>query len=170
MTDDILALNVGSSSLRFALFDAADLALRLRGHVDFGHAHSRTSLSGPLAGELSGFVATGQDAGEVVEHLVDSLQAGLPQLSLRCASHRIVHGGGLDPRPHRFNAALIDRLQRWAPMALLPRYQNGSSRLGRPPSSRSLTVHQARWSASSRAARRSCSPVAWSRANRACAL
>jgi acetate kinase len=119
MTDDILALNVGSSSLRFALFDAADLALRLRGHVDFGHALSRTSLSGPLAGELSGFVATGQDSGEVVEHLVDSLQAGLPHLSLRCASHRIVHGGDLDPRSHRLNAALIDRLQRWTPMALL---------------------------------------------------
>lgn len=119
MSDDILALNVGSSSLRFALFDAADLALRLRGHVDFGHARSRTSLSGPLAGELSGFVATSQDAGEAVEHLVDSLHAGLPQLSIRCASHRIVHGGDLEPRPHRLNAELIDRLQRWAPMALL---------------------------------------------------
>jgi acetate kinase len=119
MTDDILALNVGSSSLRFALFDAADLALRLRGHVDFGHTHSRTSLSGPLAGDLGGFAATGQDAGEVVERLVDSLHAGLPHLSLRCVSHRIVHGGDLEPRPHRLNAGLIDRLQRWAPMALL---------------------------------------------------
>lgn len=119
MSDGILALNVGSSSLRFALFDAADLALRLRGHVDFGHDRPRTSLSGPLAGDLGGFVATEQDAGEVVEHLVDSLQVSLPQLSLRCASHRIVHAGDLEPRPHRLNAGLIDRLQRWAPMALL---------------------------------------------------
>ncbi|WP_313915268.1 acetate kinase [Tahibacter sp.] len=119
MSDDILALNVGSSSLRFALFDAADLALRLRGHVDFGHAVARTSLSGPLAGQLGDFVVAGQDAGEAVEHLIDSLHSGLPQLSLRCASHRIVHGGDLEPRPHRIDAGLIERLQRWAPMALL---------------------------------------------------
>lgn len=119
MSGDILALNVGSSSLRFALFDATDLALRLRGHVDFGNAHARTSLSGPLAGQLDGFVATGQEAGEVLEHLIDSLHARLPQLSLGCASHRIVHGGDLEPRPHLLQAALIERLQGWAPMALL---------------------------------------------------
>ncbi|TDR41569.1 acetate kinase [Tahibacter aquaticus] len=119
MSDEILALNVGSSSLRFALFDAADLALRLRGHVDFGKDHARTSLSGPLAGHLGGFAAAGQDAGEAVEQLIDSLHVGLPQLSLRCASHRIVHGGDLEPRPYLLHAGLIERLEHWAPMALL---------------------------------------------------
>jgi len=115
MSDDVLALNVGSSSLRFALFDVADLALRLRGHVDFGHAGARTSLSGPLAGQLGEFVAAGQDAGEAV----DRLHTALPNLSLYCASHRIVHGGDLEPRPHQIDAGLVERLQRWAPMALL---------------------------------------------------
>lgn len=118
MSDDILALNVGSSSLRFALFDAADLALRLRGHVDFGHAHARTVLGGPLAGQLGGSIVAGQDAGEAMERLIDALHSGLPQLSLCCASHRILHGGDLEPRPHLLHAALVARLQQWAPMAL----------------------------------------------------
>jgi len=119
MSGDILALNVGSSSLRFALFDASDLTLQLRGHVDFAVASERTSLSGPLAADLNEFAVAGQDAGEAVEQLIDALHASLPQLSLSGATHRIVHGGDLEPRPHLLDAALIERLERWAPMALL---------------------------------------------------
>ena len=34
MSEAILAVNVGSSSIKFAIYDAADLAPRLRGQIE----------------------------------------------------------------------------------------------------------------------------------------
>ena len=118
MTSTILAVNVGSSSLRVALFDAADLAVRVRGHVDFGRGSPRVSVEGPLSGQLGNLEAGHGDSGETVNRLIASLAAVLPPASLRGVSHRIVHSGNRDPRPQLLRDDLIDALQRWAAMAV----------------------------------------------------
>lgn len=118
MTGTILTVNVGSSSLRVALFDATDLAVRLRGHVDFGRDPPRVTLAGPLAGHIGSFEANRDDSGETINHLIGALADALPQSALLGVSHRIVHSGTVEPRPQRLHGDLVDALQRWSAMAI----------------------------------------------------
>ncbi|GMV30470.1 MAG: acetate kinase [Rhodanobacteraceae bacterium] len=118
MTGTLLTVNVGSSSLRVALFDATDLAVRLRGHVDFGRDPPRVTLDGPLAGHVGSFEANRDDNGETINHLIGALADALPQAALLGVSHRIVHSGTAEPRPQRLQDDLVDALQRWSALAI----------------------------------------------------
>ena len=54
MPNAILALNAGSSSLKFALYEADTLVVLCRGEIEeIGRAELK--VSGPLAGELNAF-------------------------------------------------------------------------------------------------------------------
>ncbi len=92
MTQALLVLNAGSSSIKFALYDL-ELALHCRGEIEeIGGA--RMTTSGPLADALIALGSPPQvkDRDTINAWLVATLHQ-LPDIELRAAGHRIVHGG-----------------------------------------------------------------------------
>lgn len=93
MTPAILVLNAGSSSLKFALYAAADLAALHRGALCGG---SQAAMLEALLGRLDALAGTAQ---------------------VVAAGHRIVHGGAAHAAPARVTPALLAELESYAPLA-----------------------------------------------------
>jgi acetate kinase len=112
-----LAINGGSSSIRFALYDmgTAPLRRRLAGKVD------RVGLSGTT---LTAEDASGQrldsramptaDRSSAVLALLDWLEAQPAFASVKAVGHRVVHGMG-HSEPEPVTSAMLDELRRIAP-------------------------------------------------------
>jgi acetate kinase len=128
VTDAILTLNAGSSSLKFALFAAQALAPLARGNIEglgtdpelhlFDGAGARL-----LDDALDGLgAATGHD---VAIPAVLALIAGrFPALAIRAVGHRVVHGGARHAGPALIDDALIAELARLSPLAPLHQPHN----------------------------------------------
>jgi acetate kinase len=129
MSDAILVLNAGSSSIKFSLFE---------GHV-------RPSREGLICdGELDGighrvhFVAkdhsgaslVDQDLAESATHedalatLLSWVERQFPNTPLVAAGHRVVHGGSRYTIPVQINSSVIDELRRLIPLAPLHQPHN----------------------------------------------
>ncbi|ACL55450.1 acetate/propionate family kinase [Methylobacterium nodulans] len=116
MSDAILAINAGSSSLKFALYAAGSLALLCRGGV--------SGLGGPVAVEASGPVPlatgapppAGSNHATAIAWLLDAVRR-MPDLVLRAAGHRVVHGGRDYAAPVLIDGAVLDALERLVPLA-----------------------------------------------------
>ncbi|TIY08737.1 MAG: acetate/propionate family kinase, partial [Mesorhizobium sp.] len=121
MRHAILALNAGSSSIKFGLYDvepSAELQLVSRGTLDLGDA-PRLSVKAadgtvqcdrPLAG----------DAYEAsIGALLDWIESELGGRKLVSAGHRIVHGGREFVEPVRLTPDVIEALDRLTPLAPL---------------------------------------------------
>jgi acetate kinase len=129
MSDVILILNAGSSSIKFSLFE---------GHV-------RPSREGLICdGELDGighrvhFVAkdhsgaslVDQDLAESATHedalatLLSWVERQFPNNPLVAAGHRVVHGGSRYTIPVQINSSVIDELRRLIPLAPLHQPHN----------------------------------------------
>ena len=121
MTDAILVLNAGSSSLKFA------------GYPD-GDGTSVTILRGKIAGIGTSPVymlkdgsavpnadfpqierAKGMD--DLIPSLLGWLNAHLDGITIRAAGHRVVHGGRHRYEPARVTAALLADLEALVPLA-----------------------------------------------------
>lgn len=123
MSDPVLVLNAGSSSVKFSLHDGrtgGDLAARLRGQVegigvaprlevadDRGRILTRSAL--PAGVDQEG--AIGRILGIVAEHLGSA--------RLAAVGHRVVHGGARFDRPVRIDEAVASEIERLAPLAPL---------------------------------------------------
>jgi acetate kinase len=118
----VLTLNAGSSSLKFALFDA-ERAL-LRGQFEditgkpFASAHRAdgTELDAP---DVQG---TGHEA--VLPALLDWVGQHLGGRGLRAAGHRIVHGGDRFTGPVRVDEAVLAAMTSLVPLAPLHQPHN----------------------------------------------
>jgi acetate kinase len=114
---DVLALNCGSSTLKFALFDfppgppdAEPRAVRARGLVDAvgGEATLRTSAP-PAASEALGRVP---DHATALERLLGWLEASIdPPARAAVVGHRVVHGGGRFDAPTLLSDAVIEAIE-----------------------------------------------------------
>ncbi|MHB8885032.1 MAG: acetate/propionate family kinase [Methylovirgula sp.] len=116
MIEAILVLNAGSSSLKFALYDL-ELAPLCRGDIEeIGRANME--LSGPLADQLKSFGSPPKhaDRDTINAWLVANLRK-LPDLVLRAAGHRIVHGGRRFRGPVRIDADVLAELRSLIPLA-----------------------------------------------------
>lgn len=116
MTEAILVLNAGSSSLKFALYDL-ELAPLCRGDIEeIGRANME--LSGPLADQLKphGSPPEHADRDTINAWLVANLRK-LPGLVLRAAGHRIVHGGRRFRGAVRIDADVLAELRSLIPLA-----------------------------------------------------
>lgn len=123
----VLALNAGSSSIKFALFDAFDQPL-WRGRVSgLGHRPQWTwegvvaSQVAPLLPEASASDHSGssfdRDFGHALNIIVE-LVAGQRQ-ALTAVGHRVVHGGGDHVAPVRIDDEVLQDLERYVPLAPL---------------------------------------------------
>ncbi len=133
MTDAVLTLNAGSSSLKFALFESEKgaepeaLKLLVRGVAEGVGVHGADEQARLKASHSTGAVVLDRvfDAGEALTHedfltaIFDFCDARLGAGRLVAAGHRIVHGGANFHQPVRLDAntlAVLEGLDALAPL------------------------------------------------------
>ena len=124
MTDVILVLNAGSSSIKFALFPGEWRPTR-HGlicdgeYAGLGHRVHFTAKDGagaPLADE---YLADGVSHEDALAALLRWLAERFPQHRLIAAGHRVVHGGMVYQGPVRIDDKVVAELTRLVPLAPL---------------------------------------------------
>ena len=124
MSDFLLTLNAGSSSIKFALFanDATPEALA-RGQVDGIGVSPRFCVSGSACPTEDGPVVIDDHAG-AMSVVVDWLDRVGVNARILAVGHRIVHGGLAYAAPVIINQAILDQLQSFIPLAPLHQPHN----------------------------------------------
>jgi acetate kinase len=117
MTQHILVLNAGSSSLKFALFDSKSLSETMRGQISGIGAQPMLEFGGDKRELPSG--AAFAEGLELVRNLLKD--GGFPVEKLAGIGHRIVHGGERYVSPVIVTDGVLDALdglRRLAPLHL----------------------------------------------------
>jgi acetate kinase len=119
-----LVLNSGSSSLKFAAFQAADATdwpLAARGNIDgLGTAPKMSVRYGDGSAVATPKLPDGlRDAGAALEHLFEWLSANFAGVRLVGVGHRIVHGGPRHAGPVLVTPEVLAELRRLVPFAPL---------------------------------------------------
>jgi len=123
MPEALLAVNTGSSSIKFAIYDctAMEPSLQVRGRVTGIGGQARFSVSPKNDAAPSGC----EEALGMVDHagamarLLEWLGSSTPGLSLLGVVHRVVHGGSHFTSATRIDTRVLDALHRLIPMAPL---------------------------------------------------
>jgi acetate kinase len=128
VTDTILVLNAGSSSIKFSLFAEADAELNVvaSGQVEGLYTAPRfvaRDTAGQTLSERQWHTAFGHDG--ALAHILDWLQSKQTGgRRLAAVGHRVVHGGTEFGAPVRLDAAIVERLQKFVPLAPLHQPHN----------------------------------------------
>ena len=128
MAEAILALNAGSSSLKFALFarDAGGPRALCRGEIEdvngAGRLHAKDATSavlvdGPAPDPM-------RDPDGALAALLDWTETHLGASTLACVGHRIVHGGRNFTAPVRIDDRVMTALDALCPLAPLHQPHN----------------------------------------------
>jgi acetate kinase len=115
-----LVLNGGSSSLKFALYDAEDLQIIGRGVLSGIGSHpalkaSGEAFSGHIAPAITEDCQSASDAARILLGWLEDCMEGHKPIAI---GHRIVHGGD-QPGPQRITPALMQELRALIPLAPL---------------------------------------------------
>ncbi|MBA3897353.1 MAG: acetate/propionate family kinase [Sphingomonadaceae bacterium] len=117
MAGSVLTLNAGSSSLKFALFDAATLTPILRGAVDdIQAAACMTAQDNDAASLTERRWATGTPFETILHDLLDFSHDHAGHEGLVAVGHRIVHGGPDHVGPAAVTPDLLDALEALTPL------------------------------------------------------
>ncbi|MFO8002682.1 acetate/propionate family kinase [Thioalkalivibrio sp.] len=134
MSDDLLVLNSGSSSLKFAVYavsdaeGATDPRCRVRGQITGLDARPRFQVEDAGGDTVeahdpsNGSDGFGQD--EALDFLLDWLDRDRDGQTLRAAGHRVVHGGQAFQGAVRVTDAVLDGLEALVPLAPLHQPHN----------------------------------------------
>ncbi len=122
MTDAILVLNAGSSSLKFEVFvlDGDGLARAVAGGVeelDDRPRFSATDVGGEVLGRRSWDAGIGH--GGALDFLLGWLRANAGGQTVVAVGHRVVHGGAEFAAPVRITPDVVARLEALVPLAPL---------------------------------------------------
>jgi acetate kinase len=128
MADLVLALNAGSSTVKFALFEVSDPgpALRYRGLIDgLGRAPTMRvrSADGQVVAENS-WSAPGMKPADFARDILAVIEARLGGAQLRAVVHRIAHGGSRFAAPILLSPSVLDALADLEPLAPLHQPHN----------------------------------------------
>jgi acetate kinase len=130
MTDTILVLNAGSSSIKFSLFAEAGIepALVARGQIegiDTSPHFIAQDATGQTASEQHWAQGTKLGHDGAVAHIGDWLQATYAaQHQLAAVGHRVVHGGVDYSAPVRIDRDVVVQLEKLIPLAPLHQPHN----------------------------------------------
>ncbi len=113
----VLALNGGSSSIKFALFDVGDPLRRiLAGHIEpIGRPEITLRVEGLASTDNFSRPLAASDHAAAVGLLLDWLEERLGRDGLSAVGHRVVHGGPKYSEPQKLTAELIDDLRELSP-------------------------------------------------------
>jgi acetate kinase len=129
MTEAILVLNAGSSSIKFSLFAMSrpDLVLVARGQAEGLYTAPRF-IAKDGAGDVIGEHAwgTGDAIGHegALDHLVEFLLGRSNGFRLAGVGHRVVHGGLEYSQPARITEPILQALEKYIPLAPLHQPHN----------------------------------------------
>ena len=129
MTDAILVLNAGSSSLKFTLYakDAAGPRRLLRGQIEgltTKPAFAARDAHDRLVQERDWPDRESLGHTGAVAYVLDFVQGEQGQRTLAAVGHRVVHGGEEFGAPVRIDAGVLARLERLVPLAPLHQPHN----------------------------------------------
>jgi len=130
MTDAVLVLNAGSSSIKFSLFAARrdELALIAGGQIAGLHTAPHfvaRDAAGKPAAEKQWPAEAELDHEGALAYIVDWLKATHgAEHRVAAVGHRVVHGGADYGAPVRVDAAILAKLERLVPLAPLHQPHN----------------------------------------------
>jgi acetate kinase len=130
MTDVLLVLNAGSSSLRFSLFavGAGDtLTEQLGGNIEELYQDARFRAkdgSGKVIGEHAWPSGAAPGHTGALDYLLPWITATLDGATLAAVGHRVVHGGAAFAAPVRVDDAVMKQLEALVPLAPLHQPHN----------------------------------------------
>jgi acetate kinase len=129
MAELVLALNAGSSTVKFALFDVAGPApvLRYRGLIDgLGHAPTMRVRGGDggIVAELSWPDGGGLKPVDFAGDILAWIESRLAGETLLAVAHRIAHGGPDFVDPVVLTPAIMEQLAALGPLAPLHQTHN----------------------------------------------
>ena len=113
----ILTINGGSSSIKFALFEAGDSLRRiLEGAIErIGLPHATLRVKGLNPADEFSRPLAAPDHAAAVGALMDCIEQRSGRGSLTAVGHRVVHGGPKYSKPQRITAELVQELHRLSP-------------------------------------------------------
>jgi acetate kinase len=118
MSRGLLILNTGSSSVKFALHDAASQGRIAHGAIEgVGRTPVLTLHDGETKQVLHPDANNNGDMGALIDWLLGTLDARLGPLDLFGAGHRVVHGGQDFDAPARVTDDVLARLDALCPLA-----------------------------------------------------
>ena len=121
----VLTLNAGSSSLKFALYDAQGDQPIAEGIVDrIGANQAEIKLKDAVGADLPVVNIPLVDHAQAIRAVLDSLNAAFPGKKLGAIGHRVVHGGTEFDRPTVVDDAVLAKLEALAPFAPLHQPHN----------------------------------------------
>jgi acetate kinase len=129
MSDAILVVNAGSSSIKFSVFvaRAESLALALRGQVEGLYTSPRfvaKNDAGAVVSEKSWGEGTELGHAGALDHLAGFVRGELAEHRVVGVGHRVVHGGLEYTRPVRIDAGVVAALEKFVPLAPLHQPHN----------------------------------------------
>jgi len=113
----ILTINGGSSSIKFALFEAGDTLRRiLEGGIErIGLPAPTLRVKGVNPGDNYSRSVTAPDHTVAVGILMDWIEERNGRDTLAAVGHRVVHGGPKYSAPQRITAEMVEELRRLSP-------------------------------------------------------
>ena len=129
MSDLILVLNAGSSSIKFSLFDGgAQLGVLASGQVEGLYTAPRfiaKDAAGQRLAEKHWEAGQRLGHGGALAHLLEWLKSTRGAGDrLVAVGHRVVHGGTEFAAPVRLDGTIVDKLQKFVPLAPLHQPHN----------------------------------------------
>lgn len=128
MDDAILILNAGSSSLKFAVYPANAAPTRgalYRGSIEaIGQGGRFRLFRGANADSLLDETVTTASHAQALTLLFEKALDVHPDLELRAAGHRVVHGGSGFTHPVRLDEQILKELERLIPLSPLHQPHN----------------------------------------------
>jgi acetate kinase len=129
MSDAILVVNAGSSSIKFSLFvaRAGSLEMAVRGQVESLYTNPHfvaKNAAGSVVSEKTWNNGTQLGHAGALDHLSGFIRGELTEHRLVGVGHRVVHGGLEYTRPVRVDERVVVELEKFVPLAPLHQPHN----------------------------------------------
>ena len=113
----ILTINGGSSSIKFALFEAGESLRRiLEGEIErIGHPEATLRVKGLNQADIFSRLVMAPDHTVAVGVLMEWIEEHSGRDALTAVGHRVVHGGPKYSQPQRVTAEMVEELHRLSP-------------------------------------------------------
>jgi acetate kinase len=130
MSEGILVINAGSSSIKFSLYignGEAKPTLKSKGQVEGINVAPHfiaQGVDGAVLAEQRWPADSNLNHDDLLKHLIDWVEDHLDGARLVAAGHRVVHGGPRWSAPARITEELLDELEGFVPLAPLHQPHN----------------------------------------------
>ncbi|WP_170361751.1 acetate/propionate family kinase [Ruegeria arenilitoris] len=122
MADHVLALNAGSSSLKFGLYELVEgnrPSMRWHGQIERLGDAPRLLAESAGGRSINQALTDTQSHDEAIQAFLDMTREYLPDIHIRAIGHRVVHGGTVYSEPVRIDDKVLDTLAGFIPYAPL---------------------------------------------------